>query len=505
MIDMLLIIYIMVINVWNIAFDSFTIVFIAKWCVLCLCYIIIRRIANKQFVLWLIIIGGVIEALIACAQKLQWLGSNHRYFEVTGTFGNPGQLSGILSIALIFSLGMILLYWKQYKLYHRLCLLIIALCILWALILSNSRSGWVSVFVGICFIVLKYRITLIYRLCIIILFLAFFIGGYFYKKDSADGRLLIWKVTTNMIFSKPFAGYGPNGFRKHYMYFQANYFSEKENTKLFILADNVIYPYNEFLHIWVKYGLIGLFLFIIIAISALFYPSKNDIQRILKAGFLALLVYSFFSYPLSVFLLSILFPLLLGGIDSKMFFRTSCTNSHRLSFYILTILGIVISTKGYNFYFRSNDMSELLFSSNIKEKENAETFFSTNYVRIRHIPQVLDRYAIYSFQEKKNRCLSILLDASLLIPTCELFIDIGDLYVERGEIEKAKKAYILACKMIPNRIRPKYKLFFILHEENDIVNMKKVGNEILNQELKIVGTHVLKMRSKVGRVMGQYS
>ena len=77
------------------------------------------------------------------------------------------------------------------------------------------------------------------------------------KKDSADGRLLIWKVTTEMIAKKPLIGHGTNGFEANYMNYQADYFSENNNPKEALLAGNNKYAFNIFLKILSEYGLIG--------------------------------------------------------------------------------------------------------------------------------------------------------------------------------------------------------------------------------------------------------
>lgn len=44
--------------------------------------------------------------------------------------------------------------------------------------------------------------------------LVLFMGWlYHFKAAFADGRLLIWKVTMQMVKEKPLAGFGPHGFR----------------------------------------------------------------------------------------------------------------------------------------------------------------------------------------------------------------------------------------------------------------------------------------------------
>jgi tetratricopeptide (TPR) repeat protein len=88
---------------------------------------------------------------------------------------------------------------------------------------------------------------------------------YFLKKDSADGRLLIWRCSWEMIKENPVKGlgYGQGGFKAHYMNYQAKYFEAHPDSKQAMLADNVNRPFNEYLLLLVNYGLFGLLVFIL--------------------------------------------------------------------------------------------------------------------------------------------------------------------------------------------------------------------------------------------------
>ena len=77
----------------------------------------------------------------------------------------------------------------------------------------------------------------------------FIISIYYYKKDSADGRLLIWRVSIDMIADAPLVGHGIGTFENKYMYYQAQYFESHPYSKYEKFTDNIVYPYNEFLRI----------------------------------------------------------------------------------------------------------------------------------------------------------------------------------------------------------------------------------------------------------------
>ena len=77
---------------------------------------------------------------------------------------------------------------------------------------------------------------------------------YFYKKASADGRLLIWKVSLGIVKDEPLKGLGFDNFKSAYMRYQAEYFKRNTDLEEQNLADNVWYAFNEPLQLIVENG-----------------------------------------------------------------------------------------------------------------------------------------------------------------------------------------------------------------------------------------------------------
>lgn len=77
--------------------------------VLCLIYTCIR-IISKQYrncLLHMVYIWGITEVIISILQKANYIESNHHDFGITGTFGNPGPLGGLLAVCWIVSIFFI--------------------------------------------------------------------------------------------------------------------------------------------------------------------------------------------------------------------------------------------------------------------------------------------------------------------------------------------------------------------------------------------------------------
>lgn len=85
---------------------------------------------------------------------------------------------------------------------------------------------------------------------ILILVAGALVGIYVLKKESADGRLLLWKITTQAITKRPWTGTGLGGFPAAYAETQAEYFSSgKASETEMLVAGCPEYGFNEFLQI----------------------------------------------------------------------------------------------------------------------------------------------------------------------------------------------------------------------------------------------------------------
>lgn len=87
--------------------------------------------------------------------------------------------------------------------------------------------------------------------------------------------------------------------------------------------------------------------------------------------------------------------------------------------------------------------------------------------------------------------------SATVIPTSELWCDIGDLYVACNCLDEAIKAYQLSADMIPCRVTPRYKLAMLYYEMGDMLRFRLMGEYILNMEVKVESTGVLKMIAEI--------
>lgn len=131
------------------------------------------------------------------------------------------------------------------------------------LVMCVSRAAWVASVISLMSMFwLRMKCAWIKKcfvlLAVFVLCVPFLYGMYVLKKDSADGRLFIWKISYPVAKQQIFSGGGIGGFPYVYGEAQEAYFRDKKGTQdEEMLAGAPDYAYNEYLQIWIELGLPG--------------------------------------------------------------------------------------------------------------------------------------------------------------------------------------------------------------------------------------------------------
>ena len=200
-------------------------------------------------------------------------------YKITGSFDNPAGFSACLCAGVPFTAFLLS---KDNKRYMRLMGWIMGTIIVVAIVLSYSRAGIISL-AAVCTIFLYQKLLhrRILKFSLLAGLVALILGCYWIKKDSADGRLLIWQSCINMVKDSPWIGHGLGSFEAHYMDYQAEYFRiHGQQNRYAMLADNVKHPFNEYMEILLNFGIIGLvILFAFIFLLIYCYKLNPDIEK----------------------------------------------------------------------------------------------------------------------------------------------------------------------------------------------------------------------------------
>lgn len=283
---------------------------VPKWCytilvfVLYLIVISIKSLYNKILnfnvltMSYIIVVVCTFQALYGISQWLQLVRFDNKY-GITGSFDNPAGFAVSLCIGLPFILLCIKSISSRFWIF---VMQLLALLFIFAIVISESRSGMIGGMAIIC-VELYKRLPIRINFKVIItccLFISLLFGSYFLKKDSADGRLLIWNCSWRMIIDSPMYGHGFDAFRAHYMDYQANYLSQYPNNEYAMLADNVISPFNEYLNVALSCGFLGVLILVfgVLFLIVCYYKDYKYEKRVALLSLLGIAVFSMFSYPL---------------------------------------------------------------------------------------------------------------------------------------------------------------------------------------------------------------
>ena len=422
-------------------------------------------------------------------QYHEWI-SCPKIFQMTGSFDNPAGFTLALCCCIPF-----ILYLKEnynyspaIKSISTIILFFIVICIL----ISKSRTAYICILVIAC---MNLSIRIRYSKRTIFLFMLGIIMAlilsYFIKKDSADGRLLIWKCTWEMIKDKPILGFGTGGFRANYMYYQADYFRHHPDSHYLMLADNITHPFNEYLLCVVNYGIIGILILGGFFITIMKAYRKNQCRES-QTALLCLAniaIFACFSYPISYF-----FVWLLGILSLYILFSNAdYLKNFSLIFKYYTHKGLLILSliicivTGNNMYqqIKWNKISkkaltespelmlaqyqQLLESTSLKE----DARFLYNYAAELY-------YAKHYWESIKiaNLCKKYWIDYDLVIL-------LADSYMRIGDFEASEKYWKQASYMCPVRFIPLYELFQLYKTIGKIENAKNIAKIIINKPVKI--------------------
>ncbi len=468
-----------------------------KWGAVLSCYVMLRFYTwSKMTLLYGYTISGIVQAFIATSQKYGITSSRSMTFEITGSLNNPGPLGGYLAICTAVSVAL-LYYALKSKEYVKSCLLFIGCIILfYGLVLSDSRSALFALIMGIGYFsaqcsqrliaaLRKYKISFT-----IVIGIAAIICGtllYKYRPASADARLLIWRVSANMVADSPFIGHGINSFSKEYMIYQSNYFKESPNSSFTQVADNVVYPFNEFLNQLIQKGLLGFMLVITLIYFALSAPNRSIDIIISKSGLLVLLAFSCFSYPTMVFPLLLFYPLFLGSIENKTVYSINIGNwGYKINMLLTSVL-IILTIRDVIFINRISDALSKLYQDNNDIEEST-------YEKIKHNPNFNDYYMTWLFQQPTAIYNERVKD---LYPSCEGYCILGKYLTEQGDYEQAEYFLNIASNMIPTRIRPQYYLWELYTQIKNVDKAVIIAEKILTMSLKIESTYTLRVKKRM--------
>lgn len=463
----------------------------------------------------LIILGGV-ESILGLRQLYGFASSNHSLFSLTGSFFNPGPYSGYL--AMIFP---ICLYeWLTLKdkrerswmetggYYVSAGVLLLILCVLPA---GMSRSAWLAAAVSGVWVCGMYyswgqelkRLWRQHRTRMlgiaVVGFLCLLLGGaalFHLKKDSASGRLLMWKITCQAIAERPVTGYGHGNFAAAYgaaqeVYFAKGDYSEQEE----LVAGSPEYAFNEYLQVAVEWG-IPVLLCLLLLIGFCLWRGITEGRIGACGGVISLLVFAFSSYPLQLPVFIITFAFLLAAC---------VIGRSRLA---LAVFALMVGLGGIgkwktNTYEACREWTGCRMLYNSGNYEVAKEGYAKLYPALKRRGIFLFEYGHCLHKLKEYEASNTLLKEAATRSCDPMILNIiGKNHQQLGNYAEAEKWLTRSTHLLPGRIYPYY-LLAKLYAEPDFYwpqKMKRMADIVLTKEPKVQSTAVKEMREEMRKI-----
>ena len=439
-------------------------------------------------ILKIVFVTGVLECIYALAQFFKILPTYNRYYAYTGSFDNPAVFAMLLSVCV-----PIAIYYANNKTIsqnRRIIWWVGAAGMLVFIGLSESRTGFISAIISSAIVLLSasdiLHKKLLNRKVVLILLplivlLAFLL--YRFKADSANGRLLMWRVSMEMIKEHPVLGWGHDGFTAHYMEYQAQYLTENPDSPFILLADNVNNPFNEYLLVLVNYGIVGFSL--LLGLLILLFKSLKSLSEMYKPLMTGLavgiIIWSFFSYPFSVPIVWVIVSLIL-----IVAFFPLVGNHYAKSGITLSLLCVVGLFMAIHSFIPEREWKIISQRSMLGETETVLPDYARLYDQLNTNWKFMYNYgAELHFSKHYNESLSILEECQTMLNDYDVQMLIGDCLQNIGDTIAAIVHYNHAGKMVPSKFLPQYYIMNLCLYKGDTLNAVITANAILTKEVKV--------------------
>ncbi|MEY8486347.1 O-antigen ligase family protein [uncultured Parabacteroides sp.] len=478
----------------------------------------------KFFFLFILMLTGLAEAVWGMQQLHGHAYSHHSLFRLTGSFFNPGPYSGYLAVVLPVCLWTALRFQKGMRYFGWVCVG----AILVVLPAGMSRSAWVAAIVACGWVYWMERIgwektkavyiryknaAIPFFVIVTILAGCTVMGLYGLKRDSADGRRLMWKVTGKAIAGQPLAGTGLGSFPAAYIEAQGEYFTTRTATdQEKQVAGCPEYAFNEYLQIGLEQGIGGLIVFVLWLGSMGYYGIRNR-QNGAVGGVFALAVFAVSSYPLQLpsfwVVLVFLGAICVTGNDThtapsregRRYYRALLAKGGITIMALAGILFFQVQKGQYKVYKRWGRMQ--MFYNN-KAYESVIEDYKDLHGKLKHKPEFLFEEAqCLNKTGQYTEAIQLLERAKRLSGDPMIRYMIAKNRQALGDYREAERELLHAIEILPERLYPYY-LLAKLYAEPAFYQADKfrvAAEAVLAKEPKVESTAIREMRGEIKKMV----
>lgn len=474
----------------------------------------------KRIIVIVLLILVIVEAALGLAQLYGWFPSYHPLFKITGTFLNPGPYAGYLVVLAPLAIYQLIVPGKKDRVLNLLSWVAL-LSIIAILPSTESRTSWIACLASIFLLVFREKQwgNKIRAFCSqhkiyawgggIVLACALMTSMfvlYRMKPVSADGRLLMWKISSQVVSDHPWFGVGFGNFKGAFADQQAAYFASQERPmREQFAAGSPDYAFNDPLQIFAEMGLVGSGLFA--AVAYLTLKGLGSQKNGLLYAAISLLIFSLASYPLSLLPFGVL----------AIFFAAAGTSASDTSPFrhlpiVRTCVGAIlvfqVLTLRYGIQYNKAVQQWNLFRTayQLGGQKSIWSEYEKNSVFLTDEHSFVSEYADCLHQIGRNDSARMLLDAhKALLNDPADFILMAQIYETGGDLQQTEKYLKQAMWHSPGRIYASYLLadFYIRHDQ--MAKGIDLAHKTLKKQPKTVSPKTIEIQRQLQQIIHDYS
>ena len=456
-----------------------------------------------------------IQVLIGLTQCIDLQYAEYSQF-IKGMFFNAGPYSIFLAALVPLVFFSLLHQRKLITILPFSIILILAVIIIGC---SQSRTAWISLISSSSIaIILKTKNyflplfnqkrgikILIFSLLFISLITAISYYLYNLKRDSSLGRQLTYSVGFRIINNYPLTGVGAPNYAVNNLKFQGQFFDEPSGPnfeRYKTLAGDVRFTFNDYLQILCEEGILGLLLFGLILLSLIrilrqhVNSHQNHFLLSCYLSILSILLASFFSYPLHVLEIKILFYSLIGIISgSAINYDANESGKYKSFKSIFFAIGCVFILYGGSRWYALVNVDKAI---GVKAVESYYPLLGDK------APYLLYLADLYIKNQRYDLAVPILIKVQMITPEKNSYYMLGHAYEKLKKYGMAEKQYAAIEKSIPNLIVPKYLLVKLYYSTKNYSLFEAKAKSVLNMQVKIKSILTDRLQGEVSMLLQNY-
>ena len=419
----------------------------------------------------------------------------------SGTFDNPAGLAFCLCAALPFHACL----WQRCpgRLWFRSALAVCALVILTAILCTGSRTGWICLALYAALWLQKqwqgHRMMKLTILAILAAGLAW--GISVVKTDSTNGRRFILERSWELVQARPFAGYGSGGFLREYMPRQADYFKMHKDSESAWLASEVYHPLNEFVWVWVEFGLPGVLLSLgaLVWLMSRLFRRRDIFSRMLAVSLCACVVFALFSYPLKYPLASVIGIVAIWCVCAGMSGRIKMKEwGWRLVGMAGVMASVVALTKVAVAYSHEYEWSRVARLASHGHSREMMPRYADLYKHYHRDASFLYNYTAEQFYAGQyEEALKKAKECRALWPSYNLSLLTGDICRVMERYDEAARYYEQAHWMCPVRFAPLEGLYYTFKSSKQTHRADSVADVVVRKKIKVDSPDVQRIKKEI--------